>query len=50
MITFDDGDMAVSPRALKIEVISAFPPYVTIAHMLLRRSQQKLGDEFSVIG
>ena len=35
MVAFDDGDMAVPPCALEIEVVCAFSSYMTVAHMLL---------------
>lgn len=35
MIALDDGDMAVTPCALQIEIVGALPPNVTVANMFL---------------
>lgn len=35
VVALDDGDMAISPCALQVEVVGALPPNVTVANMFL---------------
>ena len=35
VIALDDGDMAIAPCALQIEVVGALPPNMTVANMFL---------------
>lgn len=35
VIALDNGDMAVAPCALQVEIVGALPPNVTVANMFL---------------
>ena len=35
MIALDDGDMAITPCALQIEIVGALPPNMTVTNMFL---------------
>ena len=35
VVALDDGDMAITPCALQIEIVGTLPPNVTVANMFL---------------